>query len=88
MASFYKTSTIWVVDFRYQGRARRWYKTLRTEDDPPRQMARLLHEWYGGRAQLTEVRPATGAEEALYLRGEQPTNVYCPAGLGRGVAEP
>lgn len=80
MASFYKTSTIWVVDFHYQGRTRRWYKALRAEDDPPRQMAALLHELYGERAQLGEVRPATEAEELQYLRGEQAPNVYCPTG--------
>ena len=81
MASFYKTSTIWVVDFHYQGRTRRWFKALRAEDDPPRQMAALLRELYGERAQLGEVRPATEAEELQYLRGEQAPNVYCPTGL-------
>jgi hypothetical protein len=86
MASFYKTSTLWVVDFHYQGRARRWFKALRAEDDPPQQMAALLHELYGERAQLGEVRPATEAEEQQYLRGEQPLNLYCPTGVPGGHA--
>lgn len=85
MASFYKTSVIWVVDFHYQGRVRRWYKALRAQDNPPRQMATLLHELYGERAQLREVRPATEAEEQRYLRGEQPLNTYCPTAGPTGV---
>lgn len=86
MASFYKTSTIWVVDFRYRGRARRWYKALREQDDPPRQMAALLQELYGSHAQLCEARPATEAEERQYLRGEQPLNRHCPTGRSGGDA--
>jgi hypothetical protein len=38
MADFFKTSTIW-VDFRYDGRARRWLKTFRANHDVPREMA-------------------------------------------------
>jgi hypothetical protein len=43
-------------------------------------MASELRETFGSKAQLVAVRPATEEEETLYLRGEEPRNVLCPAG--------
>lgn len=80
MAEFFKTSTIWVVDFRYEGRARRWFRAFGQSDDVPQLMRNLLRDWYGERAQLVEARKATEEEELQYLRGEEPRNAYCPTG--------
>ncbi len=80
MAEFFKTSTIWIVDFRYDGRARRWFKAFGTQDDAAAETAKLLDELYGSRAQLVEVRKASADEELQYLRGEEPQNVMCPTG--------
>ena len=80
MADFFKTSTIWVVDFRYDGRPRRWLKAFGANDDVQREMATSLHDLYGTRVQLVEVRRATEEESLQYLRGEEPKNVYCPTG--------
>ncbi len=80
MADFFKTSTIWVVDFRYDGRARRWFKAFRANDDVPREMAARLRDLYGTHVQVVEVRKATEEEILQYLRGEEPKNVFCPTG--------
>jgi len=76
----FRSSTIWVVDFRYQGRARRWFRAFGSRDDVAALMTKELHALYGSRARLIEVRPATEEEEGEYLRGEEPKNVYCPTG--------
>ena len=80
MAEFFKTSTIWVVDFRYEGRARRWFAAFGPGDDVQRAVTNTLAELHGNRAQLVEVRKATEEEELQYLRGDEPKNVYCPSG--------
>ena len=80
MAEFFKTSTIWVVDFRYDGRPRRWLKAFRANDDVRREVANILRDLYGKRVQLVEVRKATEEESLQFLRGEEPKNVYCPTG--------
>ena len=80
MATFFKSSTTWVIDFRYDGRARRWFKAYPADDDAAADAAARLAALYGDRATLVAVRPATDAEERAYLRGEQPVNVYCPTG--------
>lgn len=80
MAEFFKTSTIWVVDFLYDGRARRWFRAFGPDDDVPRLMHAQLSELYGERARLVETRKATDNEELQYLRGEEPRNAYCPTG--------
>lgn len=80
MAEFFKTSTFWVIDFRYEGRPRRWFRAFSPNEDVPRRMADLLREIYGSRAQLVEVRKATDEEELQYLRGEEPRSVFCPTG--------
>lgn len=80
MAEFFKTSTTWVVDFRYEGKPRRWFKAFGPDDEVQTIMARRLHDLYGKQARLVEVRKATDEEELQYLRGEEPKNVYCPTG--------
>ena len=85
MAEFFKTSTTWVVDFRYDGRPRRWFKAFGPGVDVNGAMTQQLQDWYGRRAQLVEVRPATEEEEIDYLRGTEPKNLMCPTGR-RGPA--
>lgn len=80
MAEFFKTSTTWVIDFRYDGRARRWFKAFGPNADVQEQMVAELRQLYGNRAQLVEVRKATEEEESKYLRGEEPKNLLCPTG--------
>ena len=78
MAEFFKTSTLWVVDYLFDGRARRSYRALRTEQDPTALMGAELAELHGSRAQLRSVRRATDDEESAYRRGDTPVNHYCP----------
>lgn len=85
VATFFKTSACWVVDFRYDGRPRRWYRAFGPGVDVAAQMASELQQLHGRRAQLQTVRPATADEERLYLRGEEPKNMICPTGR-RGPA--
>ncbi len=80
MAEFFKTSVIWVVDFHYEGRARRWFRAFGPKDDPFQKMTDTLKDLYGDRAKLATVRKATEEEELQYLRGEEPKNSYCPTG--------
>ena len=82
MAEFFRSSTLWVIDFRYQGRARRWFKAFARSHDASAIAASLneeLRELYADRAQLVAVQPANEEQEAQYLRGEEPKNQYCPA---------
>lgn len=80
MVEFFKTSTIWVVDFRYKGKPRRWFVASGPDDDVRGRMTIELGALYGRRAQLVEVRKATQDEELQYLRGQETKNVYCPTG--------
>ena len=80
MSEFFKTSVTWVVDFRYDGHPRRWFKLLPQGQDAQVAMATLLHDLYGARAELAAVRQATPDEEAAYLRGDAPQNPVCPTG--------
>lgn len=76
--AFFKTTTTWVVDFRYEGRPRRWFRGFGPETDVRSVMVTELAGLYGDKAELVEVRPATDDEEGQYLRGEVPGNRYCP----------
>jgi len=80
MSEFFKTSVTWVVDFRYDGRPRRWFKAFDAGEDVRQAMVAQLAALYGDRAQLVSVRQATENEETQYLRGEEPKNVLCPTG--------
>lgn len=81
MAEFFKTSTLWVVDYLFDGRARRAYRAyraLRFEHDATTLVAAELAELHGSRARLRSVRRATDDEESAYRRGETPVHHYCP----------
>ena len=80
MATFFRRTQVWVVDFTYEGRSRQWFKALPQGTDAQREMAALLHDLYGAHAQLAGVRPATPQEELDYVRGNLPKNVLCPTG--------
>ena len=80
MAEFFRSSRVWVVDFSYEGRPRRWLKALPAGADATHEMEALLQDLYGRQAQLAAVRPATPQEEDAYLRGDLPKNMLCPSG--------
>jgi hypothetical protein len=80
MATFFKRTQVWVVDFRYEGRPRRWFKPLPQGTDAGVAMRDLLQDLYGGHAQLVSVRPASEQEELDYVRGQVPRNMLCPTG--------
>lgn len=82
MATFYRSSKIWVLDFTYDGRPRRWFKALAEGADAPQQLTALLHDWYAERGKLVTIRPATAEEELQYVRGTLPRNMLCPTGRG------
>ena len=82
MAEFFKTSTLWVVEFRYEGRKRRWFKAFGADEDAESVTLATLHDLYGDRARLVTLRRATPEEEAQYVRGDVPKNAYCPTGAG------
>ena len=71
---------MWVVEFTYDGRPRRWFKALPQGSDAAASMAAQLRELYGQHARLGEVRPANEQEELDYVRGNLPRNVLCPTG--------
>lgn len=78
MAEFFRRSTTWVVDYRYEGRPRRWFKAFPEGLDPAKQVRAELRALYGDHAQVVQVRVATCEEESQYLRGNQEQNFYCP----------
>lgn len=80
MATFFRSSQVWVIDYRYLGRERRWFKALPAATNAEGWARALLQDLYGGRATLEAVRPATPAEDADYLQGNLPRNAYCPSG--------
>ncbi|WP_048440290.1 hypothetical protein [Caenimonas sp. SL110] len=82
MATFYKTSTVWVLDFTYEGRPRRWVKAFPTGENPRAAFEAQIAELYGRRGQVVDVRLATADEETQFLRGTLPKNVLCPTGRG------
>ncbi len=80
MATFFKSSTVWVIDYRYEGRPRQWLKAWPDADDPLARTQALLEELYGGKATLVNLRRATEQEDADYRQGRLPRNAYCPSG--------
>jgi uncharacterized DUF497 family protein len=77
---FFKATTLCVIDFRYEGHPRRWFKAFGADVDLHAEAIRLLRDLYGARVQLVEARKATAQEELQYLRGEEAINVLCPTG--------
>ena len=88
MAEFFKTSTTWVVDFRYDGRPRRWFKSFGPGVDVEAHMTSELQQLHGRRAQIVRIHKATDEEEAAYLRGGEPKPVFCPTGRGEPPSAP
>lgn len=82
MAEFFRTSEIWVVEFTYDGRPRRWFKAFAQGADVAAKAAALIQDLYDKRGRLVSVRPATPDEETQYVRGTLPKNVLCPTGRG------
>ena len=80
MAGFFKAPTIWVNDFRYDGRPSRWFKAFGPDVDLHEQMADQLRQLCDSRALLAQVRRATEAEELQTLRGDERKNPWCPTG--------
>ncbi len=80
MATFYRSSAVWVLDYRFDEHTRRWYKAYPQGADVPALFAQELRELFGTRAQALSARPATAEEETQYLRGEVPRNLLCPTG--------
>ena len=80
MAQFFRSSTVWVIDYTYDGHPRRWLKALPRQADARAEIAAHLEDLYGRRARLLAVREATPEEETQYIRGDLPKNVFCPTG--------
>ena len=80
MSEFFKTSTVWIVDFSYDGAPRRWFKAFAPSVDVAQTMQQTLFDLHGSRARLVSVRTASVEEETQYLRGELPANAMCPTG--------
>jgi hypothetical protein len=78
MADFYINSVTWVVDYLHDGRRRRKYEVIRTDQDARSLMTVKLADLYGARAKLESVRPATEDEERAFFRGDGPKNSFCP----------
>lgn len=81
MATFFRTSTVWVIDFQYEGRPRRWLKAWPEAADARARAQALLQDLYADHARLVDVRRATGQEDADYRHGNLPRNAYCPSGM-------
>ncbi len=80
MATFFRTSRVWVIDYRYEGRPRRWLKAWPQATDGAQAARELLQQLYGGQATLLQARPATEQEEADFRHGNLPRNALCPSG--------
>ena len=80
MAPLFRQSQVWVVEFTYDGRPRRWFKAWPQGTDAPSQARTLLRELYGEHARLVQARPASAQEELDYVRGKLPRNLLCPTG--------
>jgi hypothetical protein len=82
MATFFKSSKVWVLDFTYEGRPRRWFQAVREGADARAHFEAQLRDLYESRAKVIGVRLATDEEETQYLRGDMPKNMLCPTGRG------
>lgn len=76
----FKQSTLWRIDFTFDGHPRQWTKAYPAGDEPRAAIERELSDLHGARAVLTTVRLATPEEEAAYVRDELPGNALCPTG--------
>ena len=65
MSELFKISTIWVVNFRQQGRPRRWFKSFGPAGNMHAKMTNLLNVLFGKRAGLIEMRREPMVDLAL-----------------------
>ncbi len=77
---FFKRSQVWVVDFTYDGHPRRWVRALPQHKDARAELASMVHDYYGRRGNVVEIRLATPEEETQYIHDDVPANVLCPTG--------
>lgn len=80
MATFFRNSRVWVVEFTYDGRTRQWMQALPEGCDALVVMRERLRDLYGAHARLVAVRPARVEEERDFGRGNLPLNPLCPTG--------
>jgi uncharacterized DUF497 family protein len=80
VATFYRTSTVWAIEFQYDGHPRRWLKSFAPGADVPALVAQNLRDLHGDRARLVSVRRATEDEERQYLRDAGPQTAVGPTG--------
>lgn len=80
MTEFFRRSTTWAVEYRYDGRFRCIFKVMPEGSDVRTFMVAELAELYGSHAELGEIRLATEEEERAYLKGENQRNALCPTG--------
>ena len=80
MATFWRHTRLWRVDYRFDGRPRCVWRAFAPDTDVAAAMADELHALHAGRARLVSVRPASAEEERAYLRGEEPRLPACPSG--------
>lgn len=69
---------IWVVDYLLDERPCRWIRAFAPDEAVQVLLLSELAELYGGRASLSELRPASEAEQQAYLSGGGVTNPFCP----------
>lgn len=82
MPPFFKSSTVWVLDFTYKGAPRRWYKAFPEGVDPRAEFEARIADLHGQHGRVVDVRIATAEEETQFLRGDFPKNAVCPTGRG------
>ena len=80
MATLFRQSRLWVLDFTYDGRSRRWFKALPEGADARAVLQAQLQDLYGKHGRMIQMRPATPEEDAQYVRGTLPHNILCPTG--------
>ncbi|SEK80809.1 hypothetical protein SAMN05216359_103161 [Roseateles sp. YR242] len=72
MAHVLDSCVLWVVEYRLDGRPRRWIRALPVVSPPHAMMLEELDELYGTRAALVDLRQASDEERVAFIRGEPP----------------
>ena len=70
MAHVLDSCVLWVVDYRLDGRPRRWIRALPVAAPPHAMVLEELDELYVTRATLIELRQASDEERIAFIRGE------------------
>ena len=82
MATFFKSSRVWVIDFTWKGAPRRWVKAYPDGADVALEVSAELKRLYANAVIVDAVRLVTDEEETQFIRGSLPRNSYCPTGRG------